>query len=64
MTLPKLYRVSAAAALLDVTPKTVYRLIACGQLSPIDVDASGKQPRIRISEAELKKFIDSRTHAA
>jgi len=58
---PRLLPVEAAATQLAVSPNTVYRLIARGALRAVDVDASGRKPRLRVREDDLGRFINSRT---
>lgn len=45
---------------LDVSPATAYRLVAAGAVNVTNVDASGKKPRLRITEAALERFLAKR----
>lgn len=56
--------VKRAAARLDVSPMTVYRLIYAGALTGHYI-GQGSKPRVRVDEAELLEYMDStadRTH--
>jgi excisionase family DNA binding protein len=41
---------------LDLSPKSVYRLVYGGHLKAVPV-GTGKRPRIRIAESELEAFM-------
>lgn len=51
---PLLYRVDDAAQRLSVSRRTLYRLVASGQLGVVRLPSG----RIRVSEAELKRFAE------
>ena len=56
---PELYRIRDAAALLAVSPRTVYALIEVGVLKPIRLPGSGMKRRpIRIARADLLAFVE------
>lgn len=49
---------------LGVGRRTVYRLIAAGDLRAVNVSppgSAGKRPRMRVREDDLAAFIESRT---
>jgi excisionase family DNA binding protein len=48
------------AARLGVHRATAYRLIAAGAVTVTDVSASGKKPRLRITEAAYERFLSKR----
>ncbi|MCA1570812.1 MAG: helix-turn-helix domain-containing protein [Chloroflexi bacterium] len=57
---PRLLTIPQVAHELGVSPNTVYRLIAAGHLSTVDVGMAGRS-RTRVSEAALERFVRSRT---
>ena len=46
---------------LGVTAKSVYRLIALGELRAVDVAITGTRPKTRIRDDDLQRFINQRT---
>lgn len=58
-----LHRVDEAAEVLRTHPQSVYRLIWSGQLAVVDI-STGKRPRLRVDDVELKRFVASRKVAA
>lgn len=61
----RLYTVPQAAEQLQVGDNTVYRLIASGALSAVDVRPVGsKRSKTRVSEDAIAKFIAARTRTA
>lgn len=60
--LPQLVRISKAAAILDVSASTVRNLVNAGQLRAVRLSES-KGSAIRISLAELERFIAERSGA-
>lgn len=52
--------VTEVAARLGVGRMTAYRLIANGELAAINVGTGGTRPRLRVTEAALRDFINSR----
>jgi excisionase family DNA binding protein len=53
--------IQAVAARLALSDDSIYRLIDAGELRAIDVRATGTAAQLRISEAELDRFILART---
>lgn len=49
--------VRVVAERLSVSPKTVYRLIADGELEALDVGRRGT-PRIRVPESALAAYVE------
>lgn len=49
---------------LGVSHDTVNRLVRQGALRVADVSAGAQRARLRISEDELARFIESRTYSA
>jgi excisionase family DNA binding protein len=61
----RLYTVPQAAEQLQVGDNTVYRLIASGALSAVDVRPAGStRSKTRIRDDDLARFIDARTRTA
>jgi excisionase family DNA binding protein len=52
---PRLYSISTVADRLDVSPDTVRRLLARGDLTPIRIGSA-----VRIAAAELESFVERR----
>lgn len=46
-----------AAALLGVSPKTVYRLVHSRRLGAVGVGTGKQRPRVHIPESELAEFL-------
>jgi excisionase family DNA binding protein len=57
---PRLLSVPAVAAVLDVDRRTVYRLIAAGELPVVDLRTGPGRSRVRIPAAGHDAFIDRR----
>lgn len=56
----RMYRVSDVARMLDVSPTTIYRAIADGQLTAYKVGVKGSlRPSLRIPGDALEAFIKS-----
>lgn len=60
MPAPQMYSTAEAAELLSVSPMTVWRWVTAGYLPASNVGEPGKRPKIRISEDDLRRFIDDR----
>jgi predicted DNA-binding transcriptional regulator AlpA len=64
----RLLTVGETADILGVTPTTVYRAIAAGEIAWVDIAiASGARrprPRIRITSAAIEEFLARRTSPA
>jgi len=56
----RLLTVAEFGRAIGVGRATAYRLIAARQVATTDVSVKGR-PRLRISEAAMKRFIDRRT---
>jgi excisionase family DNA binding protein len=56
---PELYRIRDAAAVLAVSPRTIYSLIESGVLPAVRLPGSGqvRQP-VRIARMDLMRFVD------
>lgn len=58
----QLYDIPATARRLNTSKDTVYRLIAAGDLESCDIAPPGsKQPKTRVSDEAISKFIAART---
>lgn len=55
-----MYSTAEAADLLSVTPMTVYRWIKAGYLPASNVGKPGGRVKIRISEDDLRRYIEDR----
>jgi excisionase family DNA binding protein len=56
---PELYRIREAAAILAISPRMVYSLIACGSLRPVRLPGSGtKRQAVRIARADVLALIE------
>lgn len=53
----RLLSVNHAAERLDISPKSVYRLVYADQLPAVPVGTGKKKPRIRIPESALEAFM-------
>jgi excisionase family DNA binding protein len=51
---------TSAAEALGVTRQTIARLIYAGEIKAANIAPAHAQPRYRISEDELRRFMDSR----
>jgi len=64
MTAPKpalhLLTVDQAAERCAISRSCIERLIASGEIEAVDVRSQGNRPRLRITEAELERWIKSR----
>lgn len=49
---------------LGVTAKSIYRLIALGELRAVEVKVSGTRSKTRVRDDDLQDFIDRRTRDA
>jgi len=56
----RLYRIPAAAEQLDVSERTMYRLIDAGLIRTVDI-SEGVKPIRRIRADDLQAYIDART---
>lgn len=45
---------------LGISPASAYRIVAAGEVDLVDGKATGKRPRIRITEAALERFLARR----
>ncbi|MFI7095410.1 helix-turn-helix domain-containing protein [Streptomyces lydicus] len=57
----RLLSIPAVAAALDVDRRTVYRLIAAGDLPVVDLRTGPGRSRARVPAADLDEFISRRT---
>ncbi|MFD4754282.1 helix-turn-helix domain-containing protein [Streptomyces sp. NPDC058426] len=57
---PRLLSIPAVAAALDVDRRTVYRIIAAGELPVVDLRTGPGRSRVRIPAAGLDEFISRR----
>ncbi|MFI2618514.1 helix-turn-helix transcriptional regulator [Streptomyces sp. NPDC018584] len=60
----RLLSVPAVAAALDVDRRTVYRLIAAGDLPVVDLRTGAGRSRVRVPVDGLDAFISSRSAAS
>jgi excisionase family DNA binding protein len=60
---PRLMSIPAVAAALDVDRRTVYRFIAAGELTVVDLRTGPARSRVRVPAASLDDFINSRAVA-
>ena len=59
---PRLFSIDGAAAWLDYSKSTIYRLILSGDLKPVDISVPGSgKSKTRVREDDLAAFIDHRT---
>lgn len=56
----QLLNVKEAAVRLREHPKTVYRLVAAGELTWVNVGQKGKRPKIRFREEDLREYVEAR----
>lgn len=55
---PELYRIREAAAILAMSPRTIYSLIERGELTPVRLPSVGtKRAPVRIARAEVLAFV-------
>ncbi|MET8499803.1 helix-turn-helix domain-containing protein [Streptomyces microflavus] len=60
-TMPaRLLSIPAVAAALDVDRRTVYRFIAAGDLSVVDLRTGPGRSRVRVPAASLDEFLSRR----
>jgi len=52
--------VAEVATAIRVSPKTVYRLIAAGELPRINLGQGKRKPRIRIRQSAVEAYMASR----
>lgn len=58
----QLLTIPQAAERLGISPNTVYKMIACGDLRAVDMAVPGaKAPKTRIRLEDLEAFIEART---
>lgn len=57
----RLLSVPAVAGLLDVSRRTVYRFVASGELSIVDLRTGAERSRVRIPSADVEALIKRRT---
>jgi excisionase family DNA binding protein len=58
----KLLTIPETADELGISPNTVYKMIACGDLRAVDMAVPGaKKPKTRVRHEDLEAFIDART---
>ena len=58
----KLLTIPETADELGISPNTVYKMIACGDLRAVDMAVPGaRRPKTRVREEDLVSFIESRT---
>lgn len=53
------YSVAEAAERIGVNRATVHRWVIAGRLPAFDIGAPGGRPRFRITEQDLRAFIDA-----
>ena len=58
----RLYRVKAVAAILDVSPATIYRAIESGALPALKLGTGNGT--LRVSESDLTQYVQSCAQAA
>lgn len=58
---PQLLRLEDVAERLGICRSSVENLITARDLPVVDIRASGKRPRLRVSEADLAEFIKARS---
>jgi excisionase family DNA binding protein len=56
-----MYSTAEAAELLGVTPAAVWRWIKAGYLPASNVGKPGGRVKLRISEDDLRRYIEDRT---
>jgi len=62
---PKLLTIADTAARLGCSEMHVYRLIAAGELDPVDIaQPRARKPKTRISESDLARYIQAKTRPA
>lgn len=54
------FSVAVLAKRLGVSPASAYRIVASGEIDLVDGRATGKKPRIRITEAAYERFLAKR----
>lgn len=57
----RLLSVPTVAGLLDVSRRTVYRFVASGELSIVDLRTGAERSRVRIPSADVEALIERRT---
>jgi excisionase family DNA binding protein len=61
----KLLTIPETADELGISPNTVYKMIACGDLRAVDMAVPGaRRPKTRIRLEDLESFIEARTREA
>lgn len=55
----RVYSSAELADLLGVTRSTVHRWIVTGRLDAHDIGSPGGRPRLRITEAALRSFLEA-----
>ncbi|MGW0535093.1 helix-turn-helix domain-containing protein [Streptomyces sp. NPDC003032] len=56
----KLHSVRSVAEILDVSRRSVYRYIALGELSVIDLRTGDERSRVRIPGGDVKALVERR----
>ncbi|MFF4735878.1 helix-turn-helix transcriptional regulator [Streptomyces sp. NPDC001262] len=59
----RLLSVPTVAERLDVSRRTIYRFIAAGELSIVDLRTGGERSRVRIPSADVEALIERRAVA-
>ncbi|MFE3374535.1 helix-turn-helix domain-containing protein [Streptomyces anulatus] len=59
----KLLSIQSVAEILDVSRRSVYRYIALGELSAIDLRTGSERSRVRVSGSDVKALVERRTCA-
>jgi excisionase family DNA binding protein len=58
----KLLTIPETGRELGISPTTVYKMIACGDLRAVDMSVPGaRKPKTRIRQEDLESFINART---
>jgi excisionase family DNA binding protein len=58
---PRLFGVEAAAAYIDVNPRTIQRLIAKGMLTPVRIDGVR---RVFVDRCDLDRLIEAAKYSS
>ncbi|WP_093724417.1 helix-turn-helix domain-containing protein [Streptomyces sp. DI166] len=57
----KLLSIQSVAEILDVSRRSVYRYIALGELSAIDLRTGTERSRVRVPGSDVKALVERRT---
>ncbi|WP_329160708.1 helix-turn-helix domain-containing protein [Streptomyces anulatus] len=60
----KLLSIQSVAEILDVSRRSVYRYIALGELSAIDLRTGAERSRVRVSGSDVKALVERRTSSS